>query len=153
MANRGGNNNLQSSPNNNQGGVHINGELRPIGAQDDSDYYNPNPWARILGRANKTDVKIDRIISKALIDSGAMISMMSKNYCYEHGYEIQPLGYLVPIEVSGGASGPYLGYVGVRMHIPGISSFDRDVLMLVSSTTTQYHQRVPIQVGSHSLIK
>ena len=34
------------------------------------------------------------------------------------------------------------------MHIPGINSFDRDVLMLVSPTTTRYHQRVPIQVGS-----
>ena len=62
------------------GGVHINGELRPIGVWDYSDYYNPNPWARILGRVNKTDVEIDGIISKALIDSGAMISMMSRNY-------------------------------------------------------------------------
>ena len=35
------------------------------------------------------------------------------------------------------------------MHIPGTNSFDRDVLMLVSPTTTEYHQRVPIQVGSH----
>ena len=47
-----------------------------------------------------------------------------------------------------GASVPYLGYVGVRMHIPDINSFDRDVLMLVSPTTTKYHKRVPIQVGS-----
>ena len=47
-----------------------------------------------------------------------------------------------------GASVPYMGYVGVRMHIPGINSFDRDVLMLVSPTTTEYHKRVPIQVGS-----
>ena len=78
-----------------------------------------------------------------------MILMMSKDCCYDCGYEIQPLEHLVPIEGSGGASVPYLGYVGVRMHIPGISSFDRDVLMLISSTTTQYHQRVPIQVGSH----
>ena len=77
-----------------------------------------------------------------------MISMMSKDYCYEQGYEIQLLEHLVPIEGSGGASVPYLGYVGVRMHIPGINSFDRDVLMLISPTTTRYHQRVPIQVGS-----
>ena len=98
-----------------------------------------------MGRANKNDVEIDGIISKALIDSGAMISMMSKDYCYEHGYEIQPLEHLVLIEGSGGASAPYLGYVEVRMHIPGINSFDRDILMLISSTTTQYHQRVPIQ--------
>ena len=89
-----------------------------------------------MGRANETDVEIDGIISKALIESGAMISMMSKDYCYECGYKIQPLEYLVPIEGSGGASVPYLGYVGVRMCIPGINSFDRDVLMLVSPTTT-----------------
>ena len=65
----------------------------------------------ILGRANETDVKIDGIISKALIDSGAMISMMSREYCDEHGYEIQPLEHLVPIEGRGGANVPYLGYV------------------------------------------
>ena len=41
------------------------------------------------------------------------------------------------------------GYVGVRMHIPGINSFDRDVVTLVSSITTKYHKMVPIQVGSH----
>ena len=34
------------------------------------------------------------------------------------------------------------------MNIPGINSFDRDVLMLVSPTTTCDHQRIPIQVGS-----
>ena len=132
----GGNTNLQSPPSNNQGGVHINRELRSIEAQNDSNYYNPNPWARILGRANETDVEIDGIISTALIDSGTMILMMSKDYCYECRYEIQPLEHLVPIAGSGGASVPYLGYVGVRMHIPGINSCDRDVLMLVSSTTT-----------------
>ena len=89
------------------------------------------------------------IISKALIDSGAMISMMSRGYCEEHGYEIQPLDHLLLIECSGGANIPYLGYVEVRIHILGIHSFDRDVLMLISYTNTHYHQRVPIQVGSH----
>ena len=98
-----------------------------------------------MGRANEADVEIDGVICKTLIDSGAMILMMSKDYCYECGYKIQPLEHLVPIEGCGGASVPYLGYVGVRMHIPGINSFDRDVLMLIISTTTQYHQRVPIQ--------
>ena len=89
-------------PGNNQGGVYTHRELRVAGAQTDSDYYNPNPWARILGRANDTDVEINGVISKALIDSGAMISMMSRDYCYEQGYEIQPLEHLVHIEGSGG---------------------------------------------------
>ena len=102
-----------------------------------------------MGRANETEIEIDGIISKALIDRGAMISMTSKGYCDEHGYEIQPLDHLVPIEGSGRADVPYLGYVEVRMHISGIHSFDQDVLMLINHTTTHYHQRVPIQVGSH----
>ena len=113
------------------------------------EYYNPNPWARILSRANETDIEIDGIISKALIDSGAMILRMSSRYCEQHGYEIQPLDHLAPIEGSGGADVPYLGYVEVRMHILGINSFDRGVLMLISHTTTHYHKRVPIEVGSH----
>ena len=78
-----------------------------------------------------------------------MISMMSKGYCEEHGYEIQPLDQLVSIEGSGGADVPYLGYVEVTMHIPGINSLVQDVLMLISHTTTHYHRRVLMQVGSH----
>ena len=91
-----------------------------------------------MGRANETEIEIDGKISKALIDSGAMILMMSKGYCDEHGYEIQPLDRLVPIKGSGGADVPYLGYVEVRMQILGISSFDQDVLMLISHTTTHF---------------
>ena len=79
----GGNTTLQSSPSNNQGGINVNRELRAAGAQTDSDYYKPNPWARIFSRANETDGEVDGVISKALVDSGAMISMMSKDYCYE----------------------------------------------------------------------
>ena len=79
------------------------------------DYYNPKPWVRILGRANESKIEIDRVISKALIDSGAMISMMSNEYCDENEYKIQPLDQLVPIEGSGGADVSYLGYVEVRM--------------------------------------
>ena len=124
-------------------------ELGSVGVLNGLEYYNPNPWARILGRANETDVEIDGIISKALIDSAAMILMISRGYCDEHGYEIQPLDNLVLIEGSGGADVPYLGYVEIRMHILGIKSFDRDVLMLVSHATTHFHQRVPMQVGSH----
>ena len=104
---------------------------------------------QILGRANETKIEIDGKVSKALIDSGVMILMISKGYCEEHRYEIQPLDQLFPIEGSEGVDVPYLGYVEVGMHIPGISSFDQDVFMLISHTTTCYHRRVPIQVGSH----
>ena len=105
-------------------------------------------WVRILGRANESEIEIDEAISKALIDSGTMISMMSKEYCDKHECEILPLDQLVPIKGSGGVDVPYLGYVEVRMQIPGINSFDQDVLMLVSHTTAHCHKRAPFQVGS-----
>ena len=73
----------------------------------------PNPWVRILGRANETEIEIDGKISKVLIDSGAMISMMSMEYCNKHRYEIQPLDWLVSIEGSGRADVLYLEYVEV----------------------------------------
>ena len=55
------------------------------------DYHNPNPWVWILGRVNESEIEIDGIKSKALVDSSAMILIMSKEYCDTHGYEIQPL--------------------------------------------------------------
>ena len=144
MAIRGRKHDPQSSPSDDSGGININGQLRQAGESNGPEYYNPNPWVRILGRANETEVAMDGNISKALIDSGAMILMMRKGYCDEHEYEIQPLDQLFPIEGSGGSDVPYLGYVEVRMQIPGISSLDQDVLMLISHTTTHYHRRVPI---------
>ena len=147
----GGNMTIQSSPSDNQGGIqggiNINGQLRQAGESNGPEYYNPNPWVRILSRANETEIEIDGKISTASIGSGP-ISMMSKGYCDEHRYEIQPLDWLVPIEGSGGADVPYLGYVEVGMQIPEISSFDQDILMLISHTTTHYHRWIPVQVGS-----
>ena len=145
----GGDKTLQSSPSVGQGGININRELRQVELSDRPEYYKPNPWDRILGRANETEIEIDGKISKTLIESGAMILMMSKGYCDEHWYEMQPLDVLVPIEGSGGAGVPYLGYVEVRMIILGVSSFDQDIPMLIIHTTTHYHKRMLIQVDSH----
>ena len=83
-----GNTTLQSSPSDDQGGININGQLRQAGVSNGPEYFNPNPWVRILGRANETELKLMEKISKALIDSGAMISMMSKGYCDGHRYEV-----------------------------------------------------------------
>ena len=88
---RGGNTDLQSSPNPSQGGVSINKQLRKTGTCLGLDYHNPNSWVRLLGRANESEIEIDGKIGTALIDSTAMISMMSREYCDKHRYEIQPL--------------------------------------------------------------
>ena len=105
---------FQPSPSNDQGGINISGEIRQGWASDGPEYSNPNPKARILGGANETEIEIDGQVSEALIDSGAMISMMSKGYWEEQGCDTV-FRSVVPIEGSGAADVPYLGYVEVRM--------------------------------------
>ena len=73
----GGKTNLQSSPSPSLGGVSINKQLKKVVVCMGLDYHNPNPWVRLLGRANESEIKIDGKIGTALIDSGAMILMMS----------------------------------------------------------------------------
>ena len=70
---------------NDQGGININGQLRQARVYMGPENYNCNPWVRILGRANESEIEIDGKISKALIDSGAMILMMSKGYLMDMG--------------------------------------------------------------------
>ena len=50
---------LQSPPSDNEGGININGQLMQTGVSNGSEYYNPYPWVRILGRANETKFEID----------------------------------------------------------------------------------------------
>ena len=87
----GGSTNLQSSPSPSQKGVSISKQLRKAGVLMGLDYHNPNPWVRLLHRANESEIEIDRKLGTALIDSGVMIlMMMSQKYCDDHWYEIQP---------------------------------------------------------------
>ena len=79
---------LKSSPSDDSGGINVNRQLRQTGESNGLEYYNPNLWVRLLGRANETEIEINGKISKALIDSGAMILMISKGNCDEHRYEI-----------------------------------------------------------------
>ena len=85
MANGGRNPSLQSSPCNDQGGVNIDRQLRQVRVSTGPEYYNPNPLVRTLGRANELEIEINGKISKALIDSSAMISVMSKDILMNMG--------------------------------------------------------------------
>ena len=69
----GGNTTLQSSPKPDQEESTSMDKLRQVWDIYGTSIYNPNPWVRILGRANDTEVGIDGKVSTALIDSGAMI--------------------------------------------------------------------------------
>ena len=60
--------------------------------------------------------------------------------------KIHPLDRLLELEGPGGLAIPYLGYVEVNLQIPGIKGYNKDVLLLVITTTT-YSEKMPVMVG------
>ena len=83
----------------------------------------------------------------ALTDLGAQVSSIRSQLCKDLELQIQPLGWLLESEGTGGSTIPYLGYMEVNLQIPGIKNYNEDVLLLVISTTT-YSETVPVVVGS-----
>ena len=82
-----------------------------------------------------------------LSDLGAQVSNVNSQFCEDLALQIQPLGQLLELEGTGGAVIPYLGFVEVNLQIPGITSYNEDVLLLVIPTTT-YSEMVLVMVGS-----
>ena len=88
----------------------------------------------------------------ALVDSGAQVLTISAQLCEELGLEIQPLGWLLELEGTGGAAIPYLRFVEVNLQILGIRRYNEDVLLLAIPTMA-YAERVLVVVGSKIIDK
>ena len=88
----------------------------------------------------------------ALVDLGAQVLNIGAQLCEELGLKIQPLGWLLELEGTGGAAIPYLRFVEVNLQILGIRSYNEDVLLLVIPTMA-YAERVPVVVGSKIIDK
>ena len=109
-------------------------------------YHNPDPLLRLIGPANEATVVIEGQEFKALIDSGAQLSTISKSLVTALKLLIHKLNTLIEAEVFGEGVIPYVGYVEARLGIPGIKAMDKDSLFMVSNNSP-YMDRVPIQLG------
>ena len=102
---------------------------------------------QLVGHANEVPVVMDGHEVTALVDLGAQVSNISAQLCKELGLKIQPLGWLLELEGTGGAAIPYLRFVEVNLQILGIRGYNEDVLLLAIPTTA-YAEGVPVMVGS-----
>ena len=107
-------------------------------------YYNPDPLFRLIGESNETDIQIDGNKMTALIDSGALISAITKEMTKKMKLKVQKL---LRIEGTGGGKVPYKGYVEVLLEVPGVKNLREYILMLVIEDS-KYGERVPIQIGT-----
>ena len=110
-------------------------------------FLNPDPVAHLVGCSNEAPVIVGRQKMTALIDLGDPVSSISSQFSGDLALQIQPLGWLLKLEGTGGSTIPYLRFVEVNIQILGIKNYSEDVLLLVIPTTT-YSEIVPAMVGS-----
>ena len=115
-------------------------------------FLNPDPIAHLVGCSNEALVIIDGQDVTVLIDLGARVLSISAQFCKELTLQIQPLGWLLELEGTGGASIPYLTFVEVNLQILGIRNYNEAVLLLVIPTMT-YSKTVPVMVGTKIIDK
>ena len=121
-------------------------QARPIGSDflcETDKWHNPDPLYQLIGEANESKILIENREHKALIDSGAQVSSISKTAVEKLGF----LQTLLELEGAHGGEVPYLGYTELQLQIPGVTDFTQDVLMLVVPDTN-YNSMVPVTIGT-----
>ena len=109
--------------------------------------YNPDPWARIVGSRNTAAIYINGVATTALFDTGAEILLVSKQFCEENEWEIQPIEKLTECSTMNGEVFGYEGFVEVNVQIPG-RDFSEDHLFLVTSEIS-HQKEIPVVLGTY----
>ena len=100
-----------------------------------------------MGCSSEAPVTVDVKEMTTLIDLGAQISSVSSQFCEHLALQIQPLGCILELEGTRGEAIPYFGFVEAKLQMPGITSYNEDVLLLVIPTTT-YSEMGLVMFGS-----
>ena len=112
-----------------------------------SRFHNTDPLARLIGEPNETYAVVEGIKTKVLLDSGAQLCSIMRQWVQELGLEIQQLKTILDLEGTGGLEIPYERYVELNLDIPEVKGFKEDVLMLVVKDS-EYEKKVPVAIGT-----
>ena len=80
-----------------------------------SNCTNPDPWARIVGSRNTAAIYMNGVATTALFDTGAEIQLVSKQFCEDNEWEIQPIEKLTECSTMNGEIFGYEGFVEKSM--------------------------------------
>ena len=112
-----------------------------------SNFTNPDPWARIVGSRNTAAIYMNGIATTALFDTGAEIQLVSKQFCEDNEWEIQPIEKLTECSTVNGEIFGYEGFVEVNVQISG-RDFSEDHLFLVTSELN-HQKEIPVVLGTY----
>ena len=111
-------------------------------------YHNPDPVARMFGRANEAAVEVNGVPTTCLVDTGTTVTIVNADFCKQLGLEVHSIDGLVSVSATGGTAIPYLGYTVATLEFPHIPNYSEEVVMLVISDPMEYAARVPLQIGT-----
>ena len=80
----------------NVGGKNMAGEMPNL------KFLNPDPWTRLIGRANEEKIIVNGKAVTALLDTGSPVTHISFDYCQAMGIPLHPINQIVKIEGAGG---------------------------------------------------
>ena len=127
--------------------IEIQADIKMKKIKRQSNYTNPDAWARLIGRSNTAPIYLEGHQVTGLLDTGSQLSMISRLFCEQHDLEIQPLSKLVDCDAVNGTQIEYEGYVELNFQVPG-RNFSEDHLFLVVPPI-EYHKEVPAIVGTY----
>ena len=97
-----------------------------------SKFLNPDPWTRLIGRANEEKIIVNGKTVTALLDTGSQVTHISLDYSQAMGIPIHPINQLVKIEGAGGDAIQYVGFIEAELSFPmGAHVFKTKALLLV----------------------
>ena len=115
-----------------------------------SNYTNPDPWARIVGSRNTAAIYMDGKATTALYDSGAELQLISKEFCEENNLKIHPIEKLTECSTMNGGIFGYEGFVEVNVQIPD-RDLSEDHLFLVTFEIS-HQKEIPVVVGMEPVL-
>ena len=117
-----------------------------------AQYHNPDAATRLIGPRNIAKVEINGVKTRALMDSGSQVNMMTEKFLKNVGLTMRPLtnlGLKLGVEGSAGTDIPYLGYTEANLKLPTTNNYNSVQLFLVVEQHTMFGEQVPIQVGTN----
>ena len=106
----------------------------------------------MVGQSYEADIIIGGIQCRALADTGAMCTSVTKRFYNKHlkAYELKKLDVVLNIEAADGGQVPYHGLIEIGISIPGCLMTNLRVPVLVVHDTP-YREKVPVVIGSNVL--
>ena len=65
-------------------------------------FLNPDPWTRLIGRANEEKITVNGNTMTTLLDTGSQMTRVSLDYCQAMGIPIHPIEQFINTEGAGG---------------------------------------------------